>query len=65
MTAAELLALALGGFVLLSGLLPWWLLGRYGIPPAERLSLRELGPVGVLTTLRRGAALWVPPDRER
>lgn len=52
------------GLLLLTGLTPWWVAGRYAIPARERLPLDEMDLPTVVVTLRRGADLFVP-DRFR
>ena len=46
--------------LLLAGLSPWWVGGRYSIPARERLPMDELDLLTVVLTLRRGANLFVP-----
>lgn len=46
--------------LLVAGLSPWWVAGRYLTPAHERLALNELGAEGIVATLRRGANMYVP-----
>ncbi|KRE38891.1 hypothetical protein ASG73_00515 [Janibacter sp. Soil728] len=43
-----------------AGLSPWWVAGRYVDTTQERTALKDLGLTGVIATLRRGAAMYVP-----
>lgn len=52
--------LPLVAVLLLAGLSPWWIAGRYSIPARERLPIDELDLLIVVLTLRRGANLFVP-----
>lgn len=46
--------------LLLAGLAPWWIAGRFSIPARERLALGEMDLTSVIATLRRGANAFVP-----
>ncbi|WP_338749667.1 hypothetical protein [Janibacter alittae] len=46
--------------LLVAGLSPWWVAGRYLTPGTERVALNELGLAGIVDTLRRGANMYVP-----
>lgn len=46
--------------LLVAGLSPWWVAGRYLTPAQERVALNELGTEGIVATLRRGANMYVP-----
>lgn len=60
----EPISLLVAAVLLVAGLAPWWVVGRYCIPARERVALRDMDPQTVVTTLRRGADAFVP-DRYR
>ncbi|NYF98131.1 hypothetical protein [Janibacter cremeus] len=53
-------AVAVLAVLLVAGLSPWWVAGRYLTPVSERVALNELGLPGIVATLRRGANMYVP-----
>lgn len=55
-----LAAVVILAVLLVAGLSPWWVAGRYVGTTHERTALKDLGLAGVIATLRRGADMYVP-----
>lgn len=55
-------AIVIVPLLLAAGLTPWWIAGRHVDTTGERVAVRDLGVAGVMSTLRRGANMYVPAE---